>query len=192
MSYLSNAAKGLKMMFWAQIVSIFAAVFSAIPLIGVIGSCGTAVCYLITIAGVYVAGKDDEGFKKAFILTIVSLVFSVIAVILGLIPLIGGILSSIISVLTSIFGLIVKFYIITTIAGVLRKIGANDVADRGRTVWWIVMLCTVARAALSLISLIPVINLLAPAFSAMIAIVEIIGTILYLIYLYKSYKALGA
>lgn len=192
MGYLSNAAKGLKMMFWAQIVSIFAAIFSAIPLIGVIGYYGTVVCYVITIAGVYVAGKDDEGFKKAFILTIISLVSSLVAVIFSFIPFVGGVLSSIVSVLTSILGLIVKFYIITTIAGVLRKIGANDVADRGRTVWRIVMLCTVARAIISLLILIPILNIIGALLAAIFAVVEIVGSILYLIYLYKSYKALGA
>ena len=65
MGYLSNAAKGLKMMFWAQIVSIFAVTLSAIPLIGVIGSAATTLCSVITIIGVYVAGKDDTLWKIA-------------------------------------------------------------------------------------------------------------------------------
>ncbi len=192
MGYYPNAARGLKMMFWAQIVSIFAAVFSSIPLIGVIGSLAAIACSAITIVGVYVAGKDDEGFKKAFILTIVSLALSLVSVILGFIPLLGGVLSSIVGVLTSILGLIVKFYIITTIAGILRKVGADDVADKGKTVWQIVMFCTVADVVLSLLMLIPIINILAAFLAFVVAVAEIVGAILYLIYLYKSYKALGA
>ena len=192
MGYYQNAARGLKMMFWAQIVSIIAAVFSSIPLIGVIGSLAGVACYAITIMGVYVAGKDDEGFKKAFILTVVSLALSLVSVILGFIPLLGGVLSTIIGVLTSILGLIVKFYIITTIAGILRRIGADDVADKGKTVWQIVMFCTVAGAIISILILIPIINIIASVFAYIVAVADVIGAILYLVYLYKSYKALGA
>lgn len=192
MNNYPNAANGLKMMFWAQIVSIFAAIFSSIPLIGVIGSLAGIACYVITIMGVYVAGKDDEGFKKAFILTIAALGLSLVSVILSFIPIVGGILSSIVGIITSVIGLIVKFYIITTIAGILRNIGANDVADKGRTVWNAVMFCTIAGAIISLLMLIPIINIIASVFVVIVAIVEIIAAILYLIYLYKSYKALGA
>lgn len=192
MSNYPAAALGLKIMFWAEIISIAASLFSAIPLIGIVGSSVSVVCFVVTILGVYIAGRDDEGFKKAFILTIIALASSLVSLVFGFIPFIGEFLSSIMGVIAAVFGLIVKFYIITTIAGILRSVGEDAVADKGKTVWIIVMICTAADAVISLLVLIPALKIMADLLTAVFAAVEIVGSVLYLIYLYNSYKALGA
>ncbi|MGN0578311.1 MAG: hypothetical protein ACI4J4_06795 [Ruminiclostridium sp.] len=187
-----NAAKGLKMMFWAEIAAIIAAVFSVIPLIGVIGKLAAIACGVISIVGVYTAGKDNEGYKKAFTFTIVSLIGSIIGACLGFIPVLGTILASLVSIACSILDLLVTYYIITTSANILRGIGANAIADKGMNVWKLVMLCTIAGAILSLLALIPIINIIADVLAVIVGIVQIVASILYLIFLYNSYKALGA
>ena len=187
-----NAAKGLKMMFWAEIAAIIAAVFAIIPLIGVIGSLAAIACSVISILGVYTAGKDDEGYKKAFTFTIISLVGAVVGACLGFIPVVGTILASLISIACSILDLLVTYYVITTSANILRGIGANEIADKGMNVWKMVMFCTIAGVIISLLALIPIVNIIAGVLAIVVAIVELIANILYLMFLFKSYKALGA
>ena len=187
-----NAAKGLKMMFWAEIAAIIAAVFAVIPLIGIIGQLAAIACSVISIVGVYTAGKDDEGYKKAFTFTIISLVGAVIGACLGFIPVVGTILASLASIACAILDLLVTYYVITTSANILRGIGANAIADKGMNVWKLVMFCTIAGVILSLLALIPIINIIAGVLAVVVAIVELVANILYLIFLYNSYKALGA
>lgn len=187
-----NAAKGLKMMFWAEIAAIIAAVFAVIPLIGIIGSLATIACSVISIVGVYTAGKDDEGYKKAFMFTIISLIAAVLGACLGFIPVAGTILVSLASIACAIFDLLVTYYVITTSVNIFRGIGANEVADKGMNVWKLVMFCTVAGVILSLLALIPLINIIAGVLAVVVAIIELVANILYLIFLYKGYKALGA
>ncbi|MGN0656147.1 MAG: hypothetical protein ACI4KR_05090 [Ruminiclostridium sp.] len=187
-----NAAKGLKMMFWAEIASIIAVVFTVIPLIGIIGYLAAIACGVISIVGVYTAGKDNEGYKKAFMFTIISLIGSVIGACLAFIPVVGTILASLISIACSILDLLVTYYIITTSANILRGIGANAIADKGMNVWKIVMICTIAGVIISLLSIIPIISIIAGVLGIFVGIAELVAAILYLIFLYNSYKALGA
>lgn len=191
-----NAAKGLKMMFWAAIASIIAAVFSAIPVIGIIGQLATIACSVISILGVYTAGKDDEGYKKAFIFTILSFAAAVVAAIisglLGAIPILGPIITKIVQIVCTIFELLITYYVIITSVNILRTIGANEIADKGMNVWQMVMLCTIAGIILGLLAVIPIIDFIAAFLLVIVAIVELVANILYLMFLYKSYKALGA
>ncbi|MGN0619519.1 MAG: hypothetical protein ACI4J7_10925 [Ruminiclostridium sp.] len=49
------------MMFRAEIAAVIAAVFSIIPLVGLVGNIAGVVCDIIIIVGVYTAGKDGAG-----------------------------------------------------------------------------------------------------------------------------------
>ncbi len=48
-------------MFRAEIAAVIAAVFSIIPLFGLVGNIAGVVCGIIIIVGVYTAGKDGAG-----------------------------------------------------------------------------------------------------------------------------------
>ena len=187
-----NAANGLKMMFWAEIAAIIAAVFTVIPLMETIGQLASIACSVISILGIYTAGKDDEGYRKAFNFTIISLVGSVLGACLAFIPAVGATLASLVGVACTILDLLVTYYVITTSANILRTIGANEIADKGMNVWKLVMFCTVAGVILSLLAIIPIINIIAGILVVVVAIIELVARILYLMFLYKGYNALGA
>lgn len=187
-----NVGKGLKMMFWAEIAAIIAAVFSIIPLIGLVGDIAGVVCGIIMIVGVYTAGKDDAGYKKAFLFTILSLIAAFASGCVALIPVVGTIVSNIIDVVLTIFDLVVTYYVITTTANILRGIGADDVAKKGMNVWKIVMVCAILGMILGLLAVVPFVGAIAAVLLAVVAIVEVIANILYLVFLFKSYKAIGA
>ena len=192
MSNYPNAAKGLKMMFWAEIAAIIAAAFTMIPFVGFVGSLASIACAVISIVGVHTAGNDDAGYKKAFLFTILSLVAVVVAACVSFIPVAGTIISNLVQVVVTIFDLVVTYYVITTSANILRNIGAEDVAKKGMNVWKIVMICAIAGMVLSILSVIPLVNVIAALLIVIVAIVELIANILYLVFLFKGYKALGA
>ena len=74
MNNYPNVGAGLKKMFIAQIGIIVCTVLAIIPIINIIAGIGAIVFAVISIVGLYGAGKDIEGCKKAFIITIVNIV----------------------------------------------------------------------------------------------------------------------
>ena len=108
-----NAAKGLKMIFFAQILSIIGAVvtvmitmsgalslsFGTMASGAIIGGIICIVAALIQIGGIITAKKDEltGGYDKVFTLTIVNMVLSIISMFLE-----KGTLESVISLVSNI------------------------------------------------------------------------------------------
>ena len=77
MGNYQNASGGLKKMYIAELGAIVCAVLSIIPLVNVIAAIAAIVFMVLSIVGLYCAGKDIPGCQKAFMVTIISLVVSV-------------------------------------------------------------------------------------------------------------------
>ena len=177
MGYI-NAGKGLKTMFTAEIGAIVSAVIMIIPFIGaVVGGIGVIVFSILSVYGLYVAGKDFEGLRNAFLLTIVSVILSLLA----FIPPIKGF----ISILSSIISLMVVYFVCNSLKDALVGMGKSDIAGLGQTVWTITLICTVLDVILSIIALIPIIGIVAKFLLFFVGIGSLVGSIMYLVYLYK-------
>lgn len=184
---LQNAGPGLRKMFIASIGAIICAVLAIIPIINIIAAAAAIVFAVISIVGLYQAGKDIEGCKTAFILTIVNLVVSILGNFLKI-----GILEAIISIVGYILGLLITYYVCTSVADVMKQNGAADVAQKGYTVWKINLVCYIVEIVVTILALIPIINIIAGIVSILIAIVSLVGSILYMIFLNASANTLGA
>lgn len=169
-----NAASGLKKMFTAQVGSIICVVLMMIPFIGVIGLIGVFVFTIMSLIGLNSAGKDIEGCKTAFTLTIVQMVVSVIGNLAG-----TGVFATVFSVVNDILALLV-----------VRAV-CLSVADKGRSVWKINLGCYVADIILTILAVIPVLGtVLAVAGSVVTVILSLVAGIMYIMFLSKSYQAL--
>ena len=182
-----NAGAGLKKMFIAEVGTIICAVLMIIPIVNILAAIGALVFLIISMVGLYGAGKDIAGCKTAFTITIISMVVSIVAAFFK-----TGFLNALFTIASAVLSLLVVYYVCTSVAEVMNQIGAADVAQKGLTVWKINLVCTIISVVATLIALIPLIGAVGTVINVVIAIVEVVAGILYMIFLNKSYQALGA
>ena len=129
-----NAASGLKKMFTAQVGAIICVVLMMIPFIGVIGLIGVFVFAIMSLIGLNSAGKDIEGCKTAFTLTIVQMVVGVIGNLAG-----TGVFATVFSVVNDILALLVVRAVCLSVAEVMDQLtsGLWQIRDGlyGRLTW---------------------------------------------------------
>ena len=170
MGNYQNAGAGLKKMFIAEIGAIICTVLMIIPIINIFAAIALLVFGIISLVGLYGAGKDIAGCKTAFILTIVQLIVSFIS---GLIK--TGVLHTVFNVANYVFGLLIIYFVCTSVAEVMNQVGAADISNKGLTVWKINLVCYIILIV-----------------SIITSIVSIVADIIYMIFLNQAYKALGA
>lgn len=181
-----NAASGLKKMFTAQVGAIICVVLMMIPFIGLIGLVGVFVFGIMSLIGLNSAGKDIEGCKTAFTLTIVQMVVSVIGNLAG-----TGVFATVFSVVNDILALLIVRAVCLSVAEVMENLNRQDVADTGRSVWKINLGCYVVDIVLTILAVIPVLGtVLAVAGSVVTVILSLVAGIMYIMFLSKSYQAL--
>ena len=184
----NNTASGLKNMFIAEIGIIICSVIAVIPLLGFIGGIGSLVFLVISLIGLNSAGKDIEGCRNAFTLTIVQLIISVLSGFFG-----TGFLSTVLAIVNDILALLIVRSVCLSVADVMDSLGHQEIAGKGRTVWQINLVCYVITIILSIIAIIPLLGVVLAAFGGIITgILSLIASILYMIFLSKSYKVLEA
>lgn len=198
-----NAAGGLKLMFWAQILSIVGGVVTGfgaglavadmmaggsggLGAVAILGSILTIAALVMNILGLYKAGDDDAAYRNGLTLAIAGLVVSVISLFVSGIPFVGTLLSLVGTVLNF---LVVKVVCETT-GNLLHSVGNDALAQRGVTVAKIYFVCTVISVVCTILSIIPVINILSGLVSAVSGIVSLVGYIMYLTFLSGSGNAL--
>lgn len=187
MENLQNAGAGLKKMFIASIGAIICSVLLFIPIINILAAIGALVFGILSLVGLYTAGKDIAGCKTAFTITIINLVVSILGNIFK-----TGILGSIVTIAGYVLSLLSVYYVCTSVAEVMNSINAGDVAQKGYTVWKINLVCYIVDIVIAVLALIPVLNVIAGVAAIIVAIVSLVASILYMVFLNQSYKALGA
>lgn len=185
MQDLQEAKSGLKKIFIAQIGAIACVLLALIPVIGLVAGLAAWVFIILNILGLYQAGKDIEGCKTAFMLTIAYLVVSVLKTFLS-----TGVLGMILSLAYTVLNLAIIYFVCTSVAEVMKKNGADKVAQLGHTVWLINLICCIVTVAITILALIPVLNIIAGIASILVTIANLVGIVLYILFLYKSSEAI--
>lgn len=186
MNQYDQAARGLQKMFIAQIGAVVCTVLAAIPVVGLIGGTGAIVFAVVSMIGLYGAGKEIEGCKTAFILTMIDIGLSIIAALVASSAVVAGIFS----ILDGILSYLTVYLVCTSVAEVLRGVGAGDVADKGVLVWKVNLGCFFAIVVISVLTVFPVLNAIAAVASILVALASIVAAILFMSFLYRSYQAL--
>lgn len=187
MKKYENAASGLKMMFIASIGAIVAGVVSVIPILGIIGSIAALVFAIMSLLGLNKAGRDIEGCKKAFMMTIGQIILNVLTNFLGGVPVVGLILN----LASYVVSFLIVYFVCTSVAAVMREIGQDSIASTGETVYKINLVCYVVMIVAVILALIPALLIIAGIVSFVVGIAAIVAEILYMIFLYKSSNALA-
>ena len=187
MGNYQNAGTGIKKMFIAAVGAIICSVLLIIPLINILAAVGALVFLIISMVGLYEAGKDIEGCKNAFVFTVIRLVVRIVGVFFK-----TGILHALFTIADDVLGLLIVYSVCTSIEAVMQQIGASDVAQKGHTVWLINLVCYIVMIVVAVLNLIPLVNILGGVISIITSIVTLVAEILYMIFLNKSYSALGA
>lgn len=182
MNNYENAGLGLKKLYIAEIGVLVCTVLAFIPIINILAAVGLLVFAIISLVGLFQAGKDIKGCMTAFILTIVSAVCN-------LFKSFGG---SVISIVTTILSFLVMYFVCTSVAEVMNNIQQPDIAQKGQTVWKISLGCTIASVVILILAFVPGLRGLATIANVVVAIISIVNIILYMLFLGKSSAALGA
>lgn len=186
MQNLQEAKNGLNKMFIAQIGAIVCTVLAVIPLINIVAGLAAWVFIVLSLLGLWQAGKDIEGCKTAFTLTIANLAVSILNALFS-----TGVFGTILTLVKTVLSLAIIYFVCTSVSDVMTKNGANDVAKLGHTVWIINLACTVVSVVITIIALIPLLGaVIAGIAGVLLAIASLIGGVLYIMFLYKSSKAL--
>lgn len=186
MQNLQEAKAGLNKLFIAQIGAIACVILALIPVVGLVAGLAAWVFIILGILGLWQAGKDIEGCKTAFMLTIAGLVVVVLHTFLQ-----TGILGTILALADTLLDLAVIYFVCHSVGEVLTKNGSNDVAKLGNTVWLINLVCALVSVVVVILALIPVLGaVIAGIGSFLVAIASLVGGVLYIMFLYKSSKAL--
>ena len=164
MTDYSMAGKGLNRMFIGEILCILA----IIPLIG--GFLALA-GLIVMLVGLHTAGKADDGYRTAFILTVAGLILSFIP-------------------LLSLIGIITTYLVCTTTARLLTEKGDLETAAKGLFVWKLYAACLVVSLVCALLLFVPIINVAALLLELATAIASLVGGILYLMFLYRASDSL--
>lgn len=175
-----SAAGGIKLLFIAEIVTIIGAVLVLVPVVGIVL---LIIGMALVPVGLYRASADDEGYKTAFIISIVNLVVGVVGVFVG-----DGVFGSILDIVSSILNLAVVYYVVNTTGNLAHSMGNDELPAKGHTVWMLYLICTVASVIIALLSFIP---LLGAALAIVLLIVQLVAYILYLVFLSMASKALA-
>lgn len=182
MNRYPNAANGLKLMFYGQIVTIIGMFLSWVPLVGLLIVLAGGI---VNMVGLYKAGSDDQGYRTAFMLTIVGIVVNIVSSFAG-----NGFWGSMVNIISSVVSLAVIYFVCITTGNLLHSIGEDALSDRGHTVWMINLVCTVVAVVVTLLAYVPVLNILAALAAIVMVIVELVGYIMYLMFLNSSSKVL--
>lgn len=185
MSHYPNASEGLKLLFYAQILIIVGTLLSLVP---IVGSLIVLAGGILDLVGLNRAGQDDEGYRTAFTLVIVSIVVDVLSGFAGSKGFLF--LATPLSIASILVSLGIIYFVCITTSNLLHSVGEEALSQRGITVWKINLLCTALSVVLVLLMVIPVLNILAAIGEIAVTIAEIVGYVLYMMFLSGSYKAL--
>ena len=172
-----NAARGLRLIFWSQVLPIIGAILSWTVILYFIGAILILVGYVMYLVGLNKAKVDDPGYGTAFTLAIVELVLTIVGMFLP-----GVVILT--SVISPILDLVILYLVCMTTARLAVSVGRDDIARTGRTVIGVVLTLLTLVMPLAMLGIAVVI-------SAITAIASLVGAILYIVFLYKASVALA-
>ena len=186
MGEVKNGSKGIKLMYIAELGTIICIVLALVPLINLIAAIGALVFCVLSIVGVYQAGKEIEGCKKAFIISIVSLVVSLLGFVFR-----SGVLSAIVSIAIDVLNFLVIYLVCSSVGQIMTQLSAPEIAKNGDTSVKINLVCYAAMAVVSILAIIPFMSGFTLILNIITSIVGIVGSVFYMLFLKKSYEKMA-
>ena len=192
MTQFPNARKGLRWIFWTQLIMVICLVAAVlvvwVPVLGfvlglvlLLGTIVSAVWYLVAL---YVAGRDDKGYRYALAVVLVK------AVLGFLIPAEEGTAGAVVMDSVNMLLDLAAIFLVCTATDRLLTAVSSEAAGQGAGLWKLYLAITVLYIVCQVLAYtIPVLAFVLLLVSLLLSIG---GMVLYMIFLYKSYHALEA
>ena len=177
-----NAAQGLRLMFFGQILMIAGVLLFWVPLVGFLMVLAAPV---LEIIGIYKAGMDDENYRGVLVFVVLGLVANLISGLVG-----DGFLGFLLDAVSEVLSLLMVYGVCSTTSNLLHSIGQEELSQRGGTVIKIYAACTVISIVCQALGFIPIINIAAALVNGISGLVMVVGYVMYLLFLNGSGKVL--
>lgn len=177
-----NAAQGLRLMFFGQILMIAGVLLFWVPLVGFLMVLAAPV---LEIIGIYKAGMDDENYRGVLVFVVLGLVANLISGLVG-----DDFLGFLLDAVSEVLSLLMVYGVCSTTSNLLHSVGQEELSQRGATVIKIYAACTVISIVCQVLGVIPIINIAAALVLAVSSIVQVVGYVMYLLFLNGSGKVL--
>lgn len=165
-----------------------AGIFSIIALILVI------IASILRLVGLNQAGKDENLFRTAFLISIFVLVMAIVAAILTAIFGSNSVIDDIVTLLQRLASVAVIFLVVSGIQTFAEKLNHEKLAKKGNSIIWIIAIPYILSAIAGLVQGLFGSNETTGNISAVITLIggilTVVGSILYLIYLGQGKKML--
>ena len=212
-----NAAKGVKRIFTAEILTLIAALATICGVVLVLIALGAAtvgsengaaaagvgtlvlmagaailalIAGILSLVGIINASKDEGAFKTALYAILLSIAAAVVAGVLSS----NATIQSICQSVQSVMGIVVTIYVIQGIINLAEKLGNAEVSQKGKKLMWIIV-CIYVLSFIANIIVAIFGGMYASVIAGIIAIaalvLNVIGYIVYLSLLSKGKKMLA-
>ena len=159
---------------------VFIAAGFVLPIIG----------YIMNLVGLHQAGKDEDGFKTAFTISIFALIIAVVAGILTAFNVGNGIADNIATIVQRICEIFIFVLVVGGVANLADRLGKTQMIGKASTVLTIFIVCWVINILASLVDVIFGVNDTTTTITSIagivVAVFSIIGYIVYLVFLGKA------
>ncbi len=187
MGNYENAGAGIKKMYIASMGSLICVVLLIIPVLNILAAIAALVFMVMSMIGLNQAGKDIDGCRTAFGLTIVSLVLSVISVLFQ-----SGAMHVIIQIAGYVIGFMIAYLACTSISEVMIRIGDVDAAHSGEIAWKVNAVCYAALILIVIAMMFSVFGIASGVAGALISLIpSVVSEVFYMLFLGKSSHALN-
>lgn len=185
MENLSNASSGIKKAYNATkgaLICLLLMYISSLQIYAALGILAFSVYYII---GLHQAGKDLAGCKKAFALSIVSIVMAI----LSMSP--YGYVSVPVSLVRCGTEFLVVNLVFTSVSEITDQIGAVDVRREGRMAWQVNAVCYGVMATATILRCIIHSNWIDMIYFIIILLFPLLAKVFYMLLLSKCNQALN-
>lgn len=187
MGNYENAGAGIKKMWIASLGSLICVVVMIIPVIGILAAIAALVFMVMSMIGLNQAGKDIDGCRTAFGLTIVNIILSVIGALFE-----SGVMHVIIQIAGYVVSFMVTYLVCTSVGDVMNRIGDVEAAHSGEIAWKINAVCSVLLVLIVIVMMLPVFGIFAGMTGALIALIpSLLSEVFYMLFLGTSNHALN-
>lgn len=187
MGSYENAGAGIKKMYIASVGSLICAVLLIVPVLNLLAAIAALVFMVMSMIGLYQAGKDIDGCKTAFALTIVNIIVSVVGALFQ-----SGFMHVIIQIAGYVISFMVAYLVCTSAAAVMNRLGAVDAAHSGETAWKIIAACYALLILIVIVMMLPVFGILAGIAGALVSLIpSVISEVFYMLFLGKCNHVLN-
>ncbi len=176
-----DAGAGLKKMFIASIGVVVCLVLVLVPGINLLAALAALAFAILSMVGLYQAGKDIESCKTAFMLTIAKIVVNVIGNVTQ-----NAMISLIIALAGYVLDALVVYLVCTSVSDIIERMGENSIANKGRLIWKLYLGGFIVTVVLSLLMVIPSLSGITVVINIAVTLLSVAVMVLYTIFLYQS------